>query len=134
MKKEIFGKENENKKGSLKEGLCALAAGFCCGLLGTGGGTVLLLFLGKNKTGEARKKLFATCSAVILPVSAFCAVLYGVSGKVCLQTDVFQALSALAGGALGALLLSKLPTRIIGKIFSAMLFLGGVLMLLFRKK
>lgn len=134
MEKEIFRKGQEFfKKGtrsSFKEGITAFTAGLCCGLLGTGGGTILLFFLGKNRENEEKKRLLATCAAVILPISVFCYGIYLAFGRVEAGAYLANIAGALSGGAVGALLLKKLPAKAVGRIFSAMLILGGGLMLM----
>ena len=51
--------------------LCGLAAGFLCGLFGSGGGALLLSVLRKQTDEKDLPSLYATCASAILPLSLF---------------------------------------------------------------
>ncbi len=131
QKENIKTKKERTELFSPKGRLTAFAAGLCCGLLGTGGGTVLILFLSEmiGKNGEEKKRLFATCAAVILSVSVFCYGMYLSFGRVGWGIDWRGIVGALLGGISGAFLLKKMPAKLLGRIFSALLIVGGGLML-----
>ena len=110
--------------------LCGLAAGFLCGLFGSGGGALLLSVLRKQTDEKDLPSLYATCASAILPLSLFSFCLYRILGTTSGNLSPAILLSSVCGGTVGALLLSRLPPKITGKIFSSLLILGGLLLLL----
>ena len=60
--------------------LCGLAAGFLCGLFGSGGGALLLSVLRKQTDEKDLPSLYATCASAILPLSLFSFCLYRILG------------------------------------------------------
>lgn len=113
--------------------LCGLAAGFLCGLFGSGGGALLLSVLRKQTKEKDLPSLYATCAAAILPLSLFSFFLYQTIGTTSGNLSPAVLLASVCGGTAGALLLSRIPAKITGKIFSSLLILGGLLLLLPRK-
>ncbi len=110
-----------------------VGAGFINGLLGAGGGIILvyaLSALNPDKSASAVRDNFASTIACILPISLVSAVIYSHSGTV----DVTQVpkfiLSAIAGGAAGALLMDKLSAATIKNMFAILLIIAGINMIL----
>ena len=120
---------------SKKELVCLIllgsAAGFINGFLGTGGGIVLIFgtmfFLSAER--EGKKEIFAETAAVTLVFSVVSVVIYFIKGASPLGSSIKFCLPALLGGGLGALVLDKLPTKAIGKIFSAIVIIAGGIMI-----
>ena len=106
-----------------------MAGGLAAGLFGGGGGMVLVPLLTASCHLE-EKKAFATCVAVILPISVVCAVVY-LWGS---EFDWLAALPYLAGGLAGGFLGGKLFADVsavwLRRIFGAFLLYGGVRYLL----
>lgn len=126
--------------------LCALAglgAGLLNGLLGAAGGILLVAVLPRitpparlyppgcplGKFHE-RRDILATALAVMLPVSAVSAVFYWVGG-IRPQPILLLSLSlpAALGGLLGAMLLGRVPDRILKKLFAGLVVVAGARML-----
>lgn len=115
-----------------KKVLCILGGllgGFVNGLIGGGGGVVVVLLLTKLY-GLSTKKAQATALLVILPLTVLSAVVYigkGIDWSLVLSTSVGFTL----GGIAGALLLNKLASDTVRKIFALLLIAGGIRMLFF---
>lgn len=112
-----------------RRGAAGAAAGLVNGLFGGGGGMVLLPLLSSGGK-MPRRTAFATCVAVILPMSAVSAAAY------CLQVrpNLLMLLPYLLGGVLGGIIsgltFEKVPVRLLKAIFGAFLIYGGVRYLL----
>ena len=105
-------------------------AGTVNGLLGAGGGAILLL--GLRRTFRKRKadthRLFATVTAVMLPLSAFSAYRYYRLGALAAPLPTSLLFPAILGGALGALLMRRIRARLLGRIFAGVILVSGILM------
>ena len=112
--------------------LLGAAAGFLNGLLGTGGGIPLVLglhfLLGKRVAD--RKRFFTTALAVMLPLSLYSLAKYRVASPFSLNVFLFTALPAALGGIVGALLLSRLSARALGRIFATVVLISGILVVI----
>lgn len=103
-------------------------AGFINGLLGTGGGIIIIFAMGKLLPETDPKDRFAAAIACILPMSVVSAGYYLKGGSVDLRAVAVYIFPALAGGIVGALLLSKIKTELLKKIFAALVIWAGVSM------
>lgn len=112
----------------LKTLLLGLAAGFVNGLLGTGGGVILVRNEKKILPGDKSdpREIFATALAVMLPVSAVSAAAYALRGDLTGTGLSFYILPAVIGGTTGAFLLSRIDTRWLKLIFSALTLWSGI--------
>lgn len=110
-------------------------AGILNGLLGAGGG-ILLVFLmsfilcAKNEGRFTKKDVMAISLAVMLPVSLFSAVRYGMSGNLDLSYAKKLIFPAVLGGLIGGSLLNKLKESFIIKIFAVLVIYSGASMIL----
>lgn len=120
----------ENKALTGKRLLCGGLVGAANSLFGGGGGMIAVPLLAK--TGIEEKTAHATAILVILPVSLFSFILYAIRGFYQPSVLVPTALGVTAGGALGAKLLGKLPTKTVNLIFALLQFLAGVFLFFFR--
>lgn len=105
-------------------------AGFVNGTFGGGGGMIivpLLVWL----IGYPNKKAHATAILVILPFSILSGLMYSSFGIVNVSELIPVTVGATVGGVLGALFLSKLSSKVVAVIFSAVMCAAGVKMLLF---
>ena len=100
------------------------------GLLGAGGGVILLL--GLRRTLRRRHvnthRLFATVTAVMLPLSALSAYRYYRLGALAAPLPASLLFPAILGGALGALLMRRMRARLLNRIFAGVTLLSGILM------
>lgn len=100
----------------------ACLAGVLNGLLGTGGGIPLCLALSRE---GADREAYATSSVGVLLLSLQTVLLYRESAVPLTEVTPFLSLAATLGGALGALLLSRVPKRALGLLFGGLLLLSG---------
>ncbi len=107
-------------------------AGYLNGLLGCGGGivTVSLLSVLTRHTEYDGRDVFAASVAAILPMSAVSAVMYLLRTEANAGAVSPFVLPAVTGGAVGALLLDRLPSRHIKKLFAALIAWAGVSLIL----
>lgn len=109
--------------------LGALAAGFLNGLLGAGGGVILYFILGAAGGSRGSKENLVLSSTAVM---FFCFVsLFFYKGNAALGVEAILRVGvpAALGGLCGAYLLRRLPAAAVQKLFSAVVILGGVLML-----
>lgn len=102
--------------------LAALVAGFLNGLLGTGGGVPLCLYL--DRTGAGRRA-YATASVGVLLLSLQTVLLYRSAGVSPTEVSPFFPMLAAFGGALGAALLDSAPKKLLRLLFGGLLLLSG---------
>ena len=112
-----------------KNQIAGTLGGAINGLFGGGGGMVVLPLLSKWRKLEARSA-FATCVAVILPMSCVSAAVYLWQVRPAVLTVLPYLAGGLAGGILGGLSFEKVPVRILKVIFGLFLLYGGVRYLL----
>ena len=131
----------EEKGGKTKKGrerkmllsliLPGLFGGVLNGLFGCGGGVAAMLALSKympgdKEDGERVRRIFATTVLSVIPMSLASAPVYGTFGAVSADRVLPILLPALIGGAAGGLLLSRINTGLLKKIFAALLIWSGV--------
>ena len=111
---------------------CGLIAGCINGLLGAGGGIILVFALSllcKGVLPDSRD-LYATALAVTLSLTLVSTVLY-IKGGNAPPSDLSRfVLPAAAGGLAGGLLLGRISSRTLGRIFAVLLVISGVIMIL----
>lgn len=110
--------------------ITGIITGFINGLFGGGGGMVvvpMLSLLLKYKSKNAH----ATAILIILPLSIISSIFYISFGNLNFDTLIPVGIGVVAGGILGALTLSKLPSKWVGIIFSIAMVAAGVKMLFF---
>ena len=105
--------------------LIGAVSGFINGLFGAGGGMIvvpmLIKFL-KFKTKDAH----ATAILIILPLSIVSGLLYLSFGNFNLGIGGAVSIGVVVGGAIGAILLSKISSKWVGVIFSVLMAVAGV--------
>lgn len=84
-----------------------------------------------QKKGLSEKNAHATAMTIILPTTLAGAVTYLVSGYFSLSTTLWTAGGCIAGGIAGAMLLKKLPQRIVALVFAVIMLAAGVKLLFF---
>ncbi len=135
----IGGECMTNKKWALLAAVTVAGffSGFLNGLLGTGGGIAIVLFLlhmTKNSPdpGRTSKKVFATANTIVLIVSLCSLILYVCFGKftvMTVQNGYPYFLMAIPGGLLGAVWLEKCKPMLIRKLFGTLLLIAGIRLL-----
>ena len=103
-------------------------AGFINGFLGGGGG-VLIVTLLLALLQLHQKHSQATALLIILPLTVVSAVVYLVKGSVQWEPTLWATLGVVAGGIVGALLLSRIKGNVAKIIFAIVLIAGGIKML-----
>ncbi len=109
--------------------LGSLAAGFLNGLLGAGGGVILYFVFGAAGGARGSKENLVLSSTAVM---FFCFVsLFFYKGNAALSVESILRVGVPAafGGLCGAYLLRRLPADAVRKLFSAVVILGGILML-----
>jgi uncharacterized membrane protein YfcA len=109
--------------------LSGLGIGAVNGFFGGGGGLLCVPVLSGVLKLPA-KQAHATAILVILPLSAVSAAVYAFSGSWEWGTGLSAMAGITAGGILGALLLKKLPGKIIGVVFALMMIGAGIRMMI----
>lgn len=110
--------------------LTGVGAGFINGLLGAGGGIIATYFLSKSLDTDNKNDIFANAVATMLPISIFSFALYSALGHFSPDTSLLSiAPTALAGGAIGAFLLTKLKFKVTKKIFALLVTVSGFMMI-----
>lgn len=112
-----------------KERIAGAAGGAINGLFGGGGGMVVLPLLAKWRRLDPRSA-FATCVAVILPVSCVSAAVYLWQVRPALTLVLPYLVGGVLGGVLGGITFEKIPVKILKIIFGLFLLYGGVRYLL----
>lgn len=130
-------KQNYNEKSLSKQTrvkifavLTGVLAGLTNGVFGGGGGMIVVPML-VYLLGCERKSAHATAILIILPLSIVSGIFYAMFGNFNLRVGVPAGIGVVIGGAFGAFLLSKLSSKWISIIFSALMVVAGIKMLLF---
>ena len=108
-------------------GLCI---GFINGFFGGGGGMLAVPYL-QRVLKKPTKVAHATAILIILPVSAVSAAVYIWAHKFDRNTVLPAGAGVLAGGLLGALLLSKMSGGAIRTVFAVVMIAAGCRLLFF---
>ena len=103
-------------------------AGLANGLFGGGGGMVFIPVM--SRSALPRRKLYATCVAVILPFCVVSAAVYLLRTPFDLTQALPYLLGGLAGGFVGGRLFPRVPAPWLRYLFAAFLVYGGVRYLL----
>ncbi len=109
-----------------------LSAGFLNGLLGAGGGILIVFGLRKLLKGQLKdpRAIYPTAIAVMLPLSLLSVWQYARAGSLELSHLGWLVLPAIAGGAIGALLLRRLSTKALSRLFAAVVLISGLVLVL----
>lgn len=113
--------------------LICIAAGFINGLLGAGGGILLVWAFSAcihDPKGDAVRDTFAATLAAVVPITALSSFLYSSTSLPDTAEMAPLILPAMVGGVIGALLLGKIPTTLLKKIFAVLVLYSGISMVL----
>ncbi len=112
----------------LKYILIGIAAGVANGLFGSGGGTIAvpaMVFL----LDADEHKAHATALLIILPLTLVSAYFYLSNNYVDWNITWKAMVGGVVGGAIGAFLLNKCPSKILRKIFGIFMILAAIRMI-----
>lgn len=112
-----------------KRALAGAAGGLVNGIFGGGGGQVLLPLL-TGWGGLEQKKAFATCVAIILPMTCLSAAIYVWRTAPPLGQVLPYLVGGLAGGLLGGATFRRVPVGALRVIFGLFMLYAGVRYLL----
>lgn len=104
------------------------ACGLLNGLFGAGGGMAAAPLL--KAGGLPQKKAHATSLAVILPLAAVSAAFYLLDGALSFGEAVPYLPGGFLGACAGALLMKRIPSGVLRRVFGALLLVAGVRLLL----
>ena len=112
--------------------LAGTSAGLANGLLGAGGGIIVTYALARllREQNASARDVFANVVAAMLPMTTVSAVVYALNGNLDLKDASPFLLPAVIGGVIGALLLGRINTHWLKKIFAALVLFSGVRMIL----
>lgn len=110
-----------------KNAVIGAAAGFLNGMFGSGGGLAAVPLLEKLLKAEP-KKAHATSVSLILPLSVLSALLYLGGGYLNFSEALKYVPFGIIGAIVGAFLLSKIPNKLLRKIFALFLIFSAVRM------
>ena len=99
--------------------------GLVSGFFGGGGGMICIPVL-EHLLKTEPKESHATALLVILPISVMSGFVYAFCYGIELIPFGFVTLGVTLGGVIGALLLSKLKSKVIRAVFAGLLLFGGV--------
>ena len=116
----------KNKKKALM--VIGAVIGLINGVFGGGGGMIAVPVFEKY-LGYQNKQAHATAIAVILPISIITAIIYLFAGSFSLNIGLCCSAGVLLGGIGGAVLLNKLNSSIVGKIFAIVMLISGIKLL-----
>lgn len=115
-------------KGTLKKLNMSFLTGAVNGLFGGGGGMVAVPLL-KNMLGYNERCAHATAILVIAPICAAGSVVYIAKGYLDPTIVIPAAIGSVVGGIFGAMLLTKLPEKVVAAVFVAVMLAAGLRML-----
>lgn len=115
-------------KNKVKKAAVGVVCGLIAGLFGSGGGIAIVE--GLERAGTDEKRAHAVSIAVMFPISALSAVLYGAGGYVPPGSTLWLCGGAVAGGYLGACLMRRMKTKLLNSVFTLLMLASGVWMLL----
>ena len=115
--------------------LSSILGGVLNGFLGAGGGILIGLVLTRllKKDGELlcdRRDIYANVQIAMICVSLVSLSIYSSRGYVDFSMADWIILPALAGGAVGSLILRKISSGTIGKIFAILVVWSGIRMIM----
>ena len=116
------------RKYGVKKAGVGFVSGLIAGFFGSGGGIVVVE--GLERAGLEERRAHATSIAVIFPICTVSAALYYSGGYVPLGDTLWLCAGSAAGGCIGALLLGRIKTKWLNRLFSLLMLAAGVRLLL----
>ena len=121
----------KKKKNAVLCGASALS-GFCNSVIGAGGGILLSLALLKLARDEIpdRRDVYVNSQAAMIPGCALSCLIYSLNGSLDATGFSLYAIPAALGGILGSLLLTKIKSVWISRLFAFLVIWSGIRMIL----
>lgn len=114
--------------------LCSVLGGFLNGFLGAAGGIFLGLALSQILKGTQiasdRRDLYANIQVSMVCISLVSLTLYSSRGEAGLSDSLWAILPATVGGALGSIILRKMTSNAISRIFAVLVIWSGIKMMI----
>lgn len=123
-----MSENSERKKQKRRVRFFGSLVGICNGFFGGGGGMVAVPLLASGLK-MPQKTAHATAIFLILPLSAVSGLIYATFGAFPGKLGAFTAAGVVLGGFMGALLLKKVPEKLVFWIFTAAMALSGAYLL-----
>lgn len=101
-----------------------LLAGLLNGLFGSGGGVAVVPLL--EHAGVTAKKAHATSIAIIASLSLVSSLVYFQNGSIDFMSALAYLPYGIAGALLGAWLLKKIPTKLLKRLFGAVMIVAAI--------
>jgi uncharacterized membrane protein YfcA len=108
----------------MKKSFLGTCTGIVNGLFGSGGGMIAVPML--ESQGIETKKSHATSIALILPLSIISTIFYSRSGSIDWKTALSLIPLGLCGAIVGSILMKKIKSVWLKKIFGLLLIIAGV--------
>ncbi len=126
---------NFNSKKYIAILISSVLGGLLNGFLGAGGGILIGLVLTKLLKEEGvllwdRRDIYANVQLAMICVSLVSLSIYSSRGGIDFSTSDWIIFPALAGGAAGSLILQKISSGMIGKIFAILVVWSGIRMIM----
>jgi len=112
----------------IQSALVGMVTGFANGLFGSGGGTLLVPALQRFFNIETHKS-HATALTVILPLTILSAWVYIRGDTVDWQAVLWITIGGVPGGFVGAMLLNKLSSKWLHRLFGAFMIAAAIRMI-----
>lgn len=109
--------------------MASLFAGFATGVFGGGGGMIVVPIL-TGLYGLEPVKAHATAIATIFPLCLVSVIFYLTQGGWQWKSGLVVTAGVVVGGIVGALLMKKIPAKLLQPIFYILMIVGGVKMAL----
>lgn len=110
----------------------SFASGALNATIGAGGGILLTVALGRlcRDSFDDKRDVYVNSQAAMIPGCALSCIIYATEGMFSLTKALPLAISAAIGGILGSLLLNKISSSFIGKLFAALVIWSGIRMII----
>ena len=111
--------------------LISALSGFCNALLGAGGGILLSLAISKLEAEffSDHRDTLVTSQAAMIPGCIASCVIYGARSMLDTSNFAVFAIPAIAGGAVGSILMNKVKPKWIGRLFALFVIWSGARMI-----
>lgn len=107
-------------------------SGLANGLLGAGGGIIIVYALRYKLRDEScdTRDIFANALCVMLPISALSCILYAKAGNLSVSGIGVYIFPAILGGLAGGVMLEKIKTSFLKKLFAALVIYSGITLMI----